>query len=205
MRLERTEVTTRDRPGDFLFEVNGCPVFCKGSNWVPVDAFHSRDEQRYADIIDLLSDTNCNMIRCWGGNVYEDHAFFDLCDRNGIMVWQDFAMACAAYPQDKAFCDKIEAEAEAVVRKLRQHASLVLWSGDNECDQIALGQGLDPWQNRITRKVLPQAVYRCDPYRPYLPSSPYMAREVVEAKDTSLMPEQHLWGPRNYYKSPFYS
>ena len=145
------------------------------------------------------------MIRCWGGNVYEDHAFFDLCDRNGIMVWQDFAMACAAYPQDKAFCDKIEAEAEAVVRKLRQHASLVLWSGDNECDQIALGQGLDPWQNRITRKVLPQAVYRCDPYRPYLPSSPYMAREVVEAKDTSLMPEQHLWGPRNYYKSPFYS
>ncbi|HMM18572.1 MAG TPA: glycoside hydrolase family 2 TIM barrel-domain containing protein, partial [Petrimonas sp.] len=74
------------------------------------------------------------MVRCWGGNVYEDHRFFDLCDENGIMVWQDFAMGCTFYPQRENFAKAIEQEAVAIVTKLRNHPSLVLWSGNNEND-----------------------------------------------------------------------
>jgi len=202
--LVRTDLTTPEQPGEFLFRVNGEPIMCKGSNWVPADAFHSRDAERIPRILDLFADLGCNIVRCWGGNVYEDHLFFDLCDRHGIMVWQDFAFACARYPQDEGFLALVRAEAEQVVRKLRNHPSLVLWAGDNECD-CAYG-GMDPGQNRITREVLPQVVARCDPRRPYLPSSPYISPEVVRrGGDWNLMPEQHLWGPRDYFKGPFYT
>ena len=92
----------------------------------------------------------------------------------GIMVWQDFAMGCALYPQTQEFLESIRREAVSVIRKLRNHPSIVLWSGDNECDAFYLdGNGLDPANNRITREILPQAVFQCDPYRPYLASSPY--------------------------------
>ncbi len=192
--------------GNFLFKVNGVPILCKGSNWVAADAFHSRDAARYEAMLELFTDLNCNIIRCWGGNVYEDHAFFDLCDRNGIMVWQDFAMACACHPQEEEFFDKIRTEAVSVVKKLRNHPSIILWAGDNECDCMYYEiKGMDPTQNRITREVLPQVIFRHDPYRSYLPSSPYYSEEIVAKKDNSLMPEQHLWGPRDYFKSRFYT
>lgn len=203
VELVRTDVTTPEQPGEFLFRCNGEPIMCKGSNWVPLDAFHSRDAERLLPTLELFADLGCNIVRCWGGNVYEDHPFFDFCDRHGIMVWQDFSLACARYPQDEGFLATIQAEAEQVVRKLRNHASIVLWAGDNECDQ-GYG-GLDPGDNRVTRQAIRNAVLRCDPYRPYLPSSPYMSPEVVRrGRDWRLMPEQHLWGPRDYYKSPFY-
>ena len=187
--------------GEFLFKVNGVPIFCKGSNWVPADAFHSRDASRYRDMLDLFRDLGCNILRCWGGNVYEDHLFFDLCDRYGIMVWQDFSMACARYPQETAFLETIRDEAAAVVRKLRNHPSLIVWCGDNECDQAYD----DPSRNRITREVLPQIVFRCDLGRPYIPSSPYVSPKAADGKSKDHCPEQHLWGPRDYYKSRFYT
>ena len=201
VELDRTEVTSPDRPGQFLFRVNGEPVFCKGSNWVPADAFHSRDAGRYEELLALFEDLGCSMLRCWGGNVYEDHAFFDICDRSGIMVWQDFAMACALYPQDPDFLGKIEREAEAVIRKLRNHPSLAVWCGDNECDK----QWKDPGMNRLTREVLPRAVMRFDGRRPYVPSSPYWAPEAKERGDRDLLPERHLWAPRDYCKSRSYT
>jgi beta-mannosidase len=206
VQLKRSEITSLNEGGEFLFRVNGEPIMCKGSNWVPLDAFHSRDAERYEPVIALFDDLGCNILRCWGGNVYEDTLFFHLCDQKGIMVWQDFAFACALYPQDRSFLDRIRAEAEAVVRKLRNHPSIVLWSGDNEIDVAYLHRGLDPANNRITREVLPQVCALCDPYRPYLPSSPYVSPEVVKhgGRD-ELMPEQHLWGPRDYFKSRFYT
>ncbi len=204
VELDRTDINTTEAPGRFMFKINGTPVMCKGSNWVPADAFHSRDAGRYADILALVRDTHCNMVRCWGGNVYEDDTFFDLCDAYGIMVWQDFAMACACYPQTPKFLAAIGAEATAIARKLRNHPSLVIWCGDNECDESYIARGLDPGTNRITRVVLPHVLQRHDPYRPFLPSSPYVAPEVVACRDRSLMPEQHPWGPRDYYKGPFY-
>ena len=203
--LNRTDITTMEKPGEFLFKVNGVPILCKGSNWVPADMFHSLDATRYDAMLDLAVDAGCNILRCWGGNVYEDHAFFDRCDKEGIMVWQDFAMACACYPQTPEFQVIIREEAIAVVRKLRNHSSLILWCGDNECDDAFRWRSLDPAHNKLTRYVLPEVVHQCDPYRPYLPSSPFWSPEVVAANDPRMMPEQHLWGPRDYYKSRFYT
>jgi beta-mannosidase len=205
LELIRTETTSIEKPGQFLFKVNGVPILVKGSNWIPVDTFHSRDAERYDKILALVADIQCNMLRCWGGNVYEDHAFFDLCDRYGVMVWQDFAMACALYPQTPEFLEVMRQEAISVVRKLRNHPSLALWSGDNEVDMFYQFSGLDPAHNKITREILPQVIFQCDPYRPYLPSSPYMSPEVVATGNLKLMPEDHLWGPRDYFKSRFYT
>ena len=203
--LERSSVTDALGTGEFCFRVNGEKVFVLGSNWVPVDAFHSRDAARIPRIMALLEELGCNMLRCWGGNVYEDDLFFDLCDRQGVMVWQDFAMACGIYPQDAAFCERLAREARQVVRRLRQHPCLVLWAGDNECDMAHLWgeRPRDPNTNVLTRQVLPGVLRAEDPFRPYLPSSPYVD-PIAFQKGQEFLPENHLWGPRDYYKSAYY-
>lgn len=222
VKLERSEICD-EYGGEFCFIVNGEKVFCHGSNWVPPDAFPSRNISRYEMMLDMAKDLNCNILRCWGGNVYEDDKFFELCDRYGIMVWQDFAMACAFYPQDGEFSGMLKNEAEAVVKRLRNHPSLVLWSGDNECDahMYAIAKYY-PDDNILTRKVLPEVIHRLDPNRSYLPSSPYSCRSVIERsfnlKKTPeietwmpsepykpILPEDHPWGSRDYYKSRYYT
>jgi len=205
VELERTSTTDEAGRGEFCFRVNGERLFVKGTNWVPVDAYHSRDVGRIAAIMDMASDLGCNMIRCWGGNVYENDLFYRLCDERGILVWQDFAMACAIYPQDPEFQGRVAAEARQVIRRLRQHACLALWCGDNECDLAYqwFGRHLDPNTNVLTRRVLPEVLKEEDPRRPYLPSSPYVDEAAFRAGERFL-PEHHLWGPRDYYKSAFY-
>jgi len=205
VELERTSTTDLAGSGEFCFRVNGEKLFVKGTNWVPVDAYHSRDVERIPLALDMVSDLGCNMIRCWGGNVYEDDLFYRLCDERGLLVWQDFAMACAIYPQDEEFQRRIAAEARQVIRRLRQHACLALWCGDNECDFSYewFGRHLDPNTNVLTRRVLPEVLRDEDPLRPYLPSSPYVDEAAFRLGERFLT-EHHLWGPRDYYKSPFY-
>ncbi|MBQ8597101.1 MAG: hypothetical protein IJ409_04850 [Lachnospiraceae bacterium] len=203
VELKRTD-ETNGQDGCFEFHINGVKVMCKGSNWVPMDAFHGRDKERYDRTLKLFSEIGCNMIRCWGGNVYEDEEVYDYCDAHGIMIWQDFAMGCHPYPQDEDFLAQIREEAEAVVRKFRNHPALVLWAGDNECDELIFQSGSDPNQNRITREVLPQVIEANDCSRPYLPSSPYVSPKIVESGNYRTIPEAHLWGPRDYFKSPYY-
>ena len=204
--LDRTSVTTEDGDGEFRFIVNGDPIFVLGTNWVPLDVYHARDLSRLASVLDLLDEIGCNMVRCWGGNVYESDAFFDWCDEHGVMVWQDFAMACAIYPQDSAFQEVLRTEVTAVARRLRQHPSLVLWAGDNECDQkhVRTGQGRDPNLNVLTRSVIPEVLRLEDPSRPYLPSSPYID-DVGFLAGERFLPEDHLWGPRVDFKGDYYS
>ncbi len=203
--LKRSSITDEQGSGEFCFIINGERVFVHGSNWVPADAFHSRDRARIPSIIDMAVDLNINMFRCWGGNVYEDDLFYALCDENGIMVWQDFSMACAVYPQDEDFQQALDEEARAVVRRLRMHPAIVLWAGDNECDSSYSWNGRlrDPNHNVLTRKVLPQVLRDEDPARPYLPSSPYVDDVAFQAGEIYL-PEAHLWGPRDYFKSSYY-
>ncbi len=204
VELDRTN-TNGENGGRFRFLVNGVEIMAKGTNWVPMDAFHSRDAERYDKALELVRDIGCNIVRCWGGNVYEDHKFFDFCDENGIMVWQDFSMACCQYPIDDEFCRMMKEEAESVVKKLRNHPSIVLWSGDNECDQARYYRGLNADDNKITREILPQAVKTNDVKRPYLASSPYINEEICKAQDLAKLPEDHLWGPRDYFKSSYYT
>ena len=209
IRLVRRDITDSD-PGEFAFVVNGQKVFAKGSNWVPLDALHSRDPQHVGPTLAMIADLNCNMVRCWGGNVYEDHEFFDLCDQYGVMVWQDFALACALYPQSDEFCAALRTEAETIVRRLRQHPSLALWAGNNENDGFYYGGWLaapvDPNTDRLSREVLREVVRQHDPFRDYLPSSPYMSPEVIQSGEPRKhMPEDHLWGPRDDFKGPYYT
>jgi len=203
--LNRTSTTDAQGAGEFCFIINHERVFVKGTNWVPMDAYHSRDVARIPAALALVEDIGCNMIRCWGGNVYENDLFFEMCDESGIMVWQDFAMACAMYPQDQEFCDRLAVEARSVIRRLRQHACLVVWAGDNECDESFMGSPMhmDPNKNVLTRKVLPEVLQDEDPFRPYLPSSPFIDHEVF-AQGMSVAPEIHLWGVRHNYKDNYY-
>ena len=204
--LDRRDPDGKDE-GQFRFLINGVEVMCRGSNWVPLDAFHCRDASRYERALALVKDIGCNILRCWGGNVYEDQTFFDFCDRNGIMVWQDFAMACGQYPETDGFMKNLEDEATKVIRKLRQHPSLVLWAGDNEVD--ACFPQYDPNGNNLTRSLLKRCVRDNDIDRPYLPSSPFISEKMhCEGERSqvygSRLVEDHLWGPRDYFKSDFY-
>lgn len=208
VKLIKTDVTDRSGSGEFCFYVNGVKTYIRGTNWVPLDAFHSRDAGRLQKALDMLLDINCNAVRCWSGNVYEDHRFFDFCDKHGILVWQDFAMGCASYPQDEEFLAKIGEEVEVIVKRLRQHPSLALWAGDNECDEgVAYWNPArkDPNKNRITREIIPKILERIDPYREYLPSSPYVSKAAYENGDHDVLPEAHLWGPRDYFKGDYYT
>lgn len=211
--LINTEANTKEQPGEFVFKINGESIFVKGTNWVALDALHSRDKNHIEPCVDMLVDLNCNMIRMWGGNVYEHDEFYDLCDQHGIMVWHDFMMGCTMYPQDEGFIKKIEDEAIKAISRIRHHPSLVLWAGNNENDVSLEWEDdqphIDPNEDIISRQLLPAMVRRFDPKTPYLPSSPYISSEAFRLAGNRInqgfAPEQHLWGPRGYYKAPYYT
>jgi beta-mannosidase len=116
----------------FTFVINGAPIFARGVNWIPDDVFPSRiTPARYRDRLAQAKAANVDLIRVWGGGIYEDDAFYEACDELGLMVWQDFLFACAAYPEH-LLADEVEAETRDNVTRLMPHPSLVLWNGNNE-------------------------------------------------------------------------
>ena len=138
-RLGYRTVLLEQRPLDtellsYQLRVNGCPVYMKGSNWVPVDCFTGCvDKEKYTRLIQQAVDANVNVLRVWGGGIYEKDAFYDLCDEMGVMVWQDLMFACADIPEDdEAFVKNASEEIEYQVKRLRNHPSLVYWCGGNE-------------------------------------------------------------------------
>ena len=166
----------------FAFWVNGVPIFAKGSNWIPADSFPTRlTADALETLIRAAAETHQNMLRVWGGGFYEDERFYDLCDRYGILVWQDFIFACSIYPLDEpAFLDTVRAEVEQNVARLRHRASLALWCGNNEIEWGWADWGLDRPENaalkaaydRFFHHTLPQWCAAADPDTPYWPSSP---------------------------------
>ncbi len=209
--LKRTSRSGDD--GDFCFIVNGKRIFIMGTNWVPTDALPSRHDAYTLRDIRLADELGCNMIRCWGGNVYPSDVLYDYCDAHGILIWQDFALACGHYPDDERLCRLMKEEVRCIAIEKRQHPALALWAGDNECDVFVSNQQkssrtdedppayLDPNLNRLTREVIPRELRNHDATRPYLPSSPYLD----EAAWRYGMPaEDHLWGPRDFFKGDFY-
>ena len=193
---------------EFKFVVNNKPVFIKGSNWVPFTSLHGEENDRMEKSLRLFIELECNAVRCWGGGVYEDDYFFDFCDREGLLVWQDFMIACEFAPSTEDFKEEVRIEAESVIRKLRQHPSLALWCGDNECDEVLFWhpqyKKILPSDNQVSRKVLREAVLKYDPVRDYLPSSPFNPDSVKTKGGREFIPEQHTWGARDNYKCSFY-
>lgn len=183
-----------DTDGAFAFVINGRRVFARGANWIPADAIYARvTEERYRALVRDACEANFNMLRVWGGGLYEHEAFYRACDEAGILVWQDFAFACAPYPDHlDSFRVEVEREADHQTRRLRRHASLALWSGNNENTW-----GLLEWWHDRTRGgaftynyILPDAVRRNSPEIPYWNGSPYGGAEP-NAEDVG---DRHHWG-----------
>lgn len=175
--------TTPDPFGSaFTFVVNGQPIFAKGVNWIPDTPFPGRlTAQRYADQVAEAVELGADLLRVWGGGIYESEDFYAACDRLGVMVWQDFAFACAAYPEEEPFATEVAAEATEAVSRLMPHPSLVLWCGNNEnlWGHAAWGwaeatEGRT-WGDGFYLHTLPEIVGRIDSTRPYWPGSPASA------------------------------
>lgn len=210
IRLDRDDIYGKERPGQFRFIVNGEPCYVRGSNWVPLDSLHGRDREHMLTTLEMFNDLNCNMVRVWGGGVYEPDEFFDYCDEHGIMVWQDFMTGCSIFPQNDEYARATEEEIREIVLKYRNRASLALWSGNNENDgaftwQLGreLGKHRDPNHERNSRRTIADVLWEFDVTRDYLPSSPYLSPDVHAGK--AVASENHLWGARGYYKVPFYT
>ena len=165
----------------FTFVVNGVPIFCKGSNWIPADSFPTRiGDAELEHLIRSAAETHQNMLRVWGGGFYEKERFYDLCDCYGILVWQDFPFSCSVYPLgDEAFLADVRAEAIENIRRLRHRASLALWCGNNEMEQGWVDWGWDRPEHqdlkaaydRFFHGLLPAWCAAEDPDRAYWPSS----------------------------------
>ena len=173
----------------FYFLINGIPLFAKGANWIPVDSFIPRGKKLglYSMNLGYAKRANMNMIRVWGGGIYEDESFYNLCDELGLLVWQDFPFACALYPYNSEFIENVEQEAIQNVIRLRMHPSLVLWCGNNEIESLwklmlinsrvaedskERHKFLVDFYLRIFEDMLPHLLKKFDPTRPYWPSSP---------------------------------
>ncbi|HKD23398.1 MAG TPA: glycoside hydrolase family 2 protein [Rhizomicrobium sp.] len=203
----------------FAVELNGVPVFMKGANYIPNDNFLPRVTRAvYERVVRSAVDTNMNMLRVWGGGTYEDDAFYDLCDRNGILIWHDFMFACLMYPDDEAFLDNVREEAVDNVRRLRNHPCIALWVGNNEIDtawQNDVPNGGWGWKQNYTEaqraklwasyqaifyRILPEVIARHDPQRFYWPSSPLAAwdgHDGVRHADLTTKQQSgdiHYWG-----------
>lgn len=192
-----------DRWGcSFTFVVNGVPIFTKGANWIPADSFPTRITDRQLEhLIASAAAAHFNMLRVWGGGYYESEAFYDLCDRYGLLVWQDFMFACAVYPlNDPAYLQEVHEEVAQVVRRLRQHACLALWCGNNEMEvgwvhwdwsQLDT-QDLKAADQQFFYDTLPAWVRALDPDHAYWPSSP-SSHTPHETPRSNAVGDDHLW------------
>ncbi len=185
----------------FQFVANGVPFFAKGANWIPADTFAPRlTVPDYEALIVSATDVHMNMLRVWGGGLYEDDRFYDLCDEYGICIWQDFIFACGTYPAfDADFMANVKAEAEDNVRRLRHHACLALWCGNNELEQGLVGaQWTDQtmsWDDYGTLfdDLLPAVVREHDPQRDYWPGSPHSPHGDRNDWWNPQWGDVHLW------------
>ncbi|MFZ0681034.1 MAG: sugar-binding domain-containing protein [Candidatus Binatus sp.] len=172
-----------DEPGAsfFRFVLNEVPIFARGVCWIPASSFVAAvDEAHYRRLLEAAVEANMNMVRVWGGGVYEHDAFYDLCDELGLLVWQDFMFACAPYPEhDPIFIENVVAEVAYQIERLRNHPSLALWCGNNEAQVVqgfmnAVKRRNDPLPGDLFySKKMPDAVAALDPTTPYWPGSPF--------------------------------
>ncbi len=198
------QAPVQGEPGSsFHFEVNGRAFFAGGANWIPDDSLLERvTPERYRARVQQAADANMTMLRVWGGGIYEDDSFYDACDELGLLVWQDFAFACGMYPAHAAFQASVRAEATAALRRLRHHACLALWCGNNEDYAVAESIGAygpqapaDGFAARaLYERLLPDLVAELDPGRPYWPGSPYSPNpQGVTLSSDPTVGDRHSW------------
>ena len=192
-----------ERGESFAIYVNNTPIFAKGANWIPGDSFTTRMTGKdYECLLDTAAKANMNMLRVWGGGIYEPDHFYELCDEIGIMVWQDFMFACSMYPADDKFLKSVDKEARYQVNRLKSYACIMLWCGNNE---IASGWISWGWKEKLPDSVwkdydilfhhlLPSICHELDPGRLYWPSSP--GHSLILPKEDQIYGrgDNHYWG-----------
>lgn len=216
LRLDRHT----DADGEsFQFVVNDVPFFAKGANWIPTDAFVTRlSRVEYARMVKAAVVANMNMLRVWGGGIYESDSFYDLCDEYGVCVWQDFMFACSTYPAfDEAWMENVRVEVEQNICRLRHHPSIALWCGNNELEQGLVG---DTWSDsqmswedygKLFDTLIPGVVHKLDPARDYWPGSPHTPPpgDRLDHGDPTRG-DAHLWAvwhgrkPFEWYRTAFH-
>ena len=200
-------VQEKDEHGaSFYFKINGKPVYMKGANYIPADAFVTRTTKAdYRKLLMMAKEANMNMLRVWGGGIYENDDFYNLCDSLGIYVWQDFMFAGQMVPGDDAFFENVKQEVKYQVKRLRHHKSIVLWCGNNEIDEawnrwgwqkqfnINQKDSVKLWTDykRLFRDSIPKWVKEVDPSRPYISTSPKYGWGV---KNSFIEGDSHYWG-----------
>ncbi len=190
----------------FYFKLNGEPIFMKGANYIPQDVFLPRvTNEDYEKLILAVKEANMNMIRVWGGGVYERDIFYELCDQHGILVWQDFMFAGSMYPDLPEFHSSIKKEVRDNIIRLRNHPCLAIWCGNNEIEVAWNNWGwqkqhgystedsIEIWHNylKIFEEMIPKQLTELDPYRPYTTTSPLSNWGTAENFNHASM---HYWG-----------
>jgi len=201
-RIGLRELKTVSNPDEhgisLFFEVNGIPVFAKGADWIPMDSrpqTYTRD--RYDRLLSDAVEANMNTLRVWGGGLYENEDFYDLCDEKGLLLWHDCMFACAHYPATPDFLGLVRAELESQIKRLRDHACIALWCGDNECGGFLqwIGEKELPWILNYDRfnQTVDQAVSAADPTRFFWPTSPCNSRTDIRGWNDDSKGDMHFW------------
>jgi beta-mannosidase len=182
----------------FRFIVNGKPVFIKGVNWIPADSFIPRiTPEKYSGLLKLAQKANINMVRVWGGGIYESDYFYELCDELGLLVWQDFMFACGFYPEHMEFIENVKAEVEENVARLQYHPSIAIWCGNNENEwnwhQNQKTSYKDMPGYKIYHKLIPSVIENLDPLRPYWQSSPFGETEDPNYQGSGNNHQWDIW------------
>ena len=182
----------------FRFIINNRKLFAKGVNWIPGDAFLPRvNKEKYRTLLESAKKANCNFIRVWGGGIYEDDYFYELCDELGLMVWQDFMFACGAYPEHNGFLENVKIEIEQNVNRLKHHTSIVIWCGNNENEWLWYQDTHTSYTKmpgyKIYHSLIPSVLKNTDPNRPYWPSSPFGSDEDPNSQTSGNRHQWDVW------------
>ncbi|XP_075837393.1 beta-mannosidase [Microtus pennsylvanicus] len=209
--VQLIEESIKGSPGlSFYFKINGLPIFLKGSNWIPADSFQDRVTPELLQVLlRSVVDANMNTLRVWGGGVYEQDGFYELCNELGIMVWQDFMFACALYPVGRSFVESVRAEVAYQIRRLKSHPSIIIWSGNNE-NEVALRVNwfhVNPsdletyFKDYVTLYVrnIREIVLSEDKSRPFIVSSPTNGVKTMAEGWISNDPNSNHYGDVHFY------
>jgi beta-mannosidase len=180
----------------FQFIVNDKPVFIKGANWIPADSFLDRiTENKYRKLPRYAKDAQLNMLRVWGGGIYENSKFYNICDELGLLVWQDFMFACGIYPNNRRFIKNIDEEFKQNINKLQHHPCIALWCGNNENEWLWFADFNKPVKKmpdyKIYHEIIPRILRKLDPYMSYWPSSPFGKDDDPNSYKSG---NRHEWG-----------
>jgi beta-mannosidase len=189
----------------FRFIINGQPVFLKGSNWIPSDAFLPRiSDEKYRTLLTKAKEANMNVVRVWGGGIYEKNVFYELCDELGLVVWQDFMFACAAYPENESFLNNVALEVAQNVLRIQYHPSIAIWCGNNENEWLwyqAFNTSYTKMSGyKIYHDLIPGILKKLDPNRPYWPSSPFSNEDDPNSELSGNRHQWDLWSRWVDYK-----